>query len=284
MKNFLTLIAYIGFLVSVFSITVAAQVYVPRKEQPTLINEGGLNFRDDAATSENEMFYLRSGKSVDFPVDENAILRGALDANYSTKGNKGYEVFRSLILVTPVRNPFGGQYIGKDSLIDTCLIGDDAGVKDIASLRVEPRTTQIEIKETDYLQIGVKNGYRVFAKPGIWRLRIYTSIRSYHDPVGNSWFAKPGSESIIYGKKFGFEKKISEYSKLDEGSEVLPLIPKVGLIGYVLYKAGKVFKLFLHRPNIVIPASTEFFFDIERIEGTFISAPPPKGPPTVVKR
>lgn len=84
----------------------------------------------------------------------------------------------------------------------------------------------------------------------------------------------------IIGKKFGQDAKINHST--GEYFDGLLYLNGYGSLAYGLTKIGKLFGFILRRPNIVLPIQTEVFFQIERIEATYLMPPVPRVAPRLI--
>lgn len=290
MKKLIVLITVI-ILVIAGATNLSAQtnrVYVPttqptptRQQVPVLQQTERSIKTDERATSDGkDTFWLRSGKNISLPLTDGATLQAVLTTPLSTKGMKGTEMFRPLLVKTPVVSEYGSQIIPKESVIEMRVSGHESGSFDRATLLLEPQTVFVEI--AGYFPVGIAaNGETIYLKPGKWQLRIYATFRSLQSPDGQvSMYTKSDSESIIKGKKFGKEPKLNPTN--GEYFDGLLYLNPYGSVAYGLTKIGKLFGFIFRRPNIVLPSQTEVFFQIERIDATYLMPPVPKVAPRLI--
>ena len=190
----------------------------------------------------------------------------------------GVEMTRDLPLRSPIQTRYGQLYSVKDVLVTTNISGYASGFKKQAMLVVEPKQLQIDVDS--YIQIGEKDGYRIFLKPGKWALKLHCSIQAIENPEGRSWYAKRASESVVKGEKFGREHKPPS---ADDPYSGLLYINPYGTVLYGISQVKGLFGFVFHRPNITLPATTELHFRIEQVEATYLSRPVPKGPARIVQ-
>jgi len=238
--------------------------------------------QDVRATSDGkDRFWLRSGQNISIPITEGSTLHAALATPLSTKDMKGVQMFRQLTMRSTVFSKYGSPLIPGETPIETRITGHEAGVFGRATLVIEPQTVFVEI--TDYFPVGASStGEVIYLKPGKWRLRIYASFRSFQSPDGLvSQYAQRDSESLITGKKFGKEPTLN--SSTGEYLDGLLYLNQYGVMAYGIIKIGRAFGFLFRRPNIVLPIQTEVFFQIDRIEATYLMNPSPKGLPRPIE-
>lgn len=280
MKRFLILIAASIFVVS----TTLAQS--PRtlpqsqpsigRQRPQLQQATPGNYKDELAKADDRYFYYRSGFGISLPQTEGSPLLLGLDSSLSTNGMVGVVLHRNLPVRAPIQTPNVDLYSVKDALVETRIMGHESGVKNQAILIVEPYLLEVEVNSL--IDIGEKDGLRVYLKPGKWKFQLSCSLESIEVPDGGSWKAKRNSESVIKGGKYKFQGSSSS----DHFSGLLYIQP-FGTVAYGLSQLGGLVGFFFHRPDIKLPATTELHFRIESMEATYVAPPAPKGPVTIIR-
>lgn len=249
--------------------------------KPVMKEKGREIVTDVRATSDGtDRFILRSGQNISLPLTDGATLHAALTVPLSTKDMKDVEMFRSLQIRTPVISKFGSQLIPKDALVETRITGRESGKVDRATLLVEPRTVFVEIN--GYIPVGTTSkGETIYLKPGKWKLTLHCTFRSFQSQDGQiSMYARTDSESGVVGKKWGTEPKANSSSDNFDG---LLYLNQYGALAYGFVKMGKLLGVLFHRPNIILPMQTETFFQIERLEATYLMNPSPKTLPRMLE-
>jgi hypothetical protein len=272
MKKIIALFVFLAITVNI----VFSQQTV-RQLPPRLIQGPESATYDEQFTADGEIFYFRSGKNIILPTIRGTALKLGLDSSLATDGMTGVEMSRNLPLRSPILSPYGQLYSDRDKLIVTRITGHKAGTLKKAVLVVEPKILQITVE--NYIQIGEKNGRRIFLKPGKWRLEITSTIRAIENAEGKSWYAKSAEKNEVVGPNFGFNKKQS----YDDRFDGLLYLNPYGAIAYGFTKVGSLLGFLFKRPNIRLPASSELHFNIEQIEATYISDLIPVTPATKAK-
>jgi hypothetical protein len=253
------------------------------KSPPVLTQSGQSQTNDERATSDGkDTFWLRSGKNISLPLTPGATLQTVLTTPLSTKGMRAdVEMYRQLLVKTSVITEYGSQLIPKEAMIETRITGHSAKMIDSAALLIEPQRVFVEI--AGYLPVGIApDGETIYLKPGKWELTVHATFRSLQSPDGQvSMYSKSDSESIIKGKKFGKEPRLNQSS--GEYFDGLLYLNPYGSIAYGLTKVGKLLGFILRRPNIVLPQLTEVFFQIERIDATYLMPAVPKLAPRLLR-
>ncbi|HZS46012.1 MAG TPA: hypothetical protein VFC63_12985 [Blastocatellia bacterium] len=272
----LTVIITIAIL---FNAVVIAQSQSNRTPQ---LREVRSSQTDELYVADGEVFYYRSGENISLPLFEGNSLRLGLDSSLSTDGMVGNKMIRYLPLKSDIQSPYGQSYSTKDTVIETSISGYKSGLKNQAALVIDPQTIVVNVGAEDYLQIGIKDGHRVFLKPGRWTLRLRCSPQSIENPEGRSWYAKNGDEPVIRGPKFGSEHKNPNVNA-DPYSGFL-YINQVGTVLYGITQFSGLFAIVFHRPNIRLPATTELFYRINEARACFVADAKPKGPAQIFRK
>lgn len=233
---------------------------------------------DQLAVADDEYIYLRAGTGVVLPVADDAPLVLRLDAPLSTSGMKGVPMNRNVPLRSPVLTRYAQVIAQKDILVETSIIGNGAGFKNRAELAIMPQVMYVDIN--GYVQVGERDGHRVFLKPGKWMIKLYCHILAVENPDGRSWYAKSNQEGGMKGGRFGFQGRGPSMD--DQFSGLLYLNP-YGPVAYGFSQVKGLFMAVFKRPNIKLPERTEVHYRVSRMEATYVSGPMPKGPARIVE-
>jgi hypothetical protein len=234
-------------------------------------------FEDEAFTSEGTSFFFRKGVNVSLPIPPGAPVRIGLDGTtLTTEKMVGLYQHWMLPIHSQIQTSYGPINIMRDAPIETTIQGQHSGAFKRAVLMVDPETVRLDVSETDYIQVGEKDGIPVYLRPGKWTFRFHLSLQSIESDTMN-WKAKTPGESAVVGGRFGGTKSpISD----EHISPLLFFNNPAGTIAYAVIRMGGLFGLIFHRPNIVLPPTTELHFLIDRIDATYVAPPPPKSPAT----
>lgn len=233
---------------------------------------------DQLATADDEHIYLRSGTGVVLPVAEGTPLVLRFDSPLNTSGMKGVPMSRNIPLRSSVLTTYAQVVAQKDILVETSIVGNGAGFKDRAELAITPQVMYVDIN--GYVQVGEKDGRRVFLKPGKWMIRLYCHILAVENPDGRSWYAKSSQEGGMKAGRFGFQGRSPSMD--DQFSGLLYLNP-YGPVAYGFSQVKGLFMAVFKRPNIKLPERTEVHYRVSRMEATYVSGPMPKGPARIIE-
>ena len=172
---------------------------------------------------------------------------------------------------------YGDKLAVKDYLVETRITGHKSGFKSRAVLMIEPRI--IQFKSTTPVLIGATpQGTPLFLKPGVWSLQLHCTIQAI-EAENMHWYASDDKESIVVkGKRFGSSDSSSNFA---DPYYDLQYVSPFGPLAYSMSKLGKFVGLLLRRPNIELPATTQIFFRIDRIEATYLAPLQPADGPVV---
>lgn len=266
------------FLISTF-VTVPAQssreqrAGVPVNEvlPPTLQTAPLQRYTDELYVWGTQKVFLRSGQNIQIPLSDSPSLQMGLEAPLSTKGMSNTTINRLLTMRVDILTKYGDKLAVKDAMVETRITGQSAGFKRRALLMIEPRT--IQFKSITPILVGIAaDGKPIYLKPGVWLLRLHCTIQSI-EAENMHWYPSDDTESVtVKGKRFGSSSAQNSYS---DPYQDLQYINPLGPFLYSMTKIGKFVALLIRRPNIDLPASTQLFFRIDRIEATYLAPIPP---------
>jgi hypothetical protein len=220
-------------------------------------------------------YYLRTGSRISLPLTPEGVLQLSIPSPFSTAGMDGRSEYRLLPLQLEIVGALGFKYSPPGGNVATVFTGHKSGIKNRASLLIEPKRLQVVIRNVDYVKVAVKDGYPVYLKPGRWTYELSCSFVSMVDPDGHVIHAPKNSEAPITGKWVGRDR--GSRTSGNYGSYI-PYVEPVGpMINFAISQVGNLFGL-LHRPNISIPAGTQLNFQITNLEATYTSEQPPTEP------
>lgn len=232
-------------------------------------------YMDELYTADGAEFFFRAGSGVSLPLTQGAPLRLGLDNSPITTAKlvSNLYTYRTLPLHSSIQSPYGPLVPTRDLQVETRISGNGSGVTKRALLIIEPQTMQVEISDTDYVQIGEKDGRPIYLKPGKWIFRLHCWLESI-DADGYSWKAKRDSESSIKGGRFKFGSTTAPIS--DDVAVGLSVVNPLASISYGLVRLGGLVGMLFHRPNVTLPPMAELHFHVSYIEATYLSPPAPK--------
>jgi hypothetical protein len=249
--------------------------------RPRLRTVEGARVKDELARAGDQYVIYRSGESIPVPLTPGAVLRLGLDSGLNTgKLKEGRALTRLLEIRAPLQSPFNATYADKGTPVETEFSGQSSGFKDRAILIISPKQFQIEVGPTDYKVIGTLDGSYVVLKPGKWRFDLECSLTQVVSPDGTMWTASTQSETGgIVGKRFGREGNEQFYS---DPLAPLASIPQAAII-YPYLELKSLFKILIHRPNIILPGESDIYLHVDRMTATYLGPSLPTQPATIVR-
>jgi hypothetical protein len=236
---------------------------------------------DEVARAGNQYLIFRSGENVPLLLTRGAVLRLGLDSHLNTgKFKEGVPFTRILEVRAPLQSRFNAMYAEKGTSVETLFSGRSSGFKNRAILVIIPMQFQIEVGPTDYKVIDSVNGSYVALKPGKWRLELQCSLTHIVSPDGEMWTASTQSETEgILGNHWGREGREQFYP---DPFSPLAGVPGINMI-YPIIELKGLFKMLIHRPNIIVPSESDIYFQVNRMTGTYLGPSVPTDPATIVR-
>jgi hypothetical protein len=276
MKKLLASLGLCGiFILSASGQSSISEIPRPRRAAPQLIGAKRPTYTDViGTTSTGEEVIFRIGEDIPLELVAGTPLHLVLDSPLRTnKMKEGVPVIRQLPVKGVIESFYGQLYANKNYLVLTEFSGRASGLKSRAVLEVVPTVFQVEVRPTDYLIASWEDQHYVFLKPGMWRFDLLCSLREIVTPYGDTWRASSNLESSeVKGERFGME------SKEQNGSDYYGLTSfPHGDVAFGITQLKGLWKYFVHRPNIILPASTDLYFRIDHMTATYLGPPIPMG-------